>query len=108
MRNILSAMLAGLVGLAIVSSSVHADDSRVQSKTGFLKTNGRCDGFGIMFIEKTSWNPGEDYTCVVFPTLDGLAIPDEAKKAAYHELLDKRVAVTFKADSAHMKLISVQ
>ena len=98
-----------LVSMAIASSSARAD-SKVQSKTGYLKTNGRCDGYGIMFIEKSSWNPGEDYTCVVFPTLDGLSIPDDAKKAAYRELLDKRVAVTFQADTAnaHMKLLSVQ
>jgi len=91
MRIVLLALVAA-AGIA----SADAPAPKAQTKAGFLGYNGRCPGFGITFADKAEQDPlAKDRICVTLSALEGLPIPDDAKREAFKAMVGKKVTVTF-------------
>jgi hypothetical protein len=91
MRALLAVCL--LAGIAAADAPA---PPRAQTKVGYLGSNGRCPGFGITFADKAEQDPlAKDRICVTFSALEGLPIPDEAKREAFKAMVGKKVTVTF-------------
>lgn len=93
-------MRALLVFSLVATTGIAAADApaapRPQAKIGYLGYNGRCPGFGITFADKAEQDPlAKDRICVTFSALEGLAIPDDAKREAFRAMVGKKVTVTF-------------
>jgi hypothetical protein len=94
-------MRALLVASTLATASMAAADAhegapKAQTRVGYLGSNGRCPGFGITFADKAEADPlAKDRICVTFSALEGLPIPDEAKREAFKAMVGKKVTVTF-------------
>src|SRR5262245_6216485 len=100
-----------IASLLVASSAIAGPTAKSETKTGYLTSNGRCDSFGIQFSEKAKPDPvvADGRICVVFPELEKLAIPDDAKREAIRAMTGKHVKVTYTApDKATIKVTAVE
>jgi hypothetical protein len=112
MRTFVVLLLAALSAPGVaLARPTGAKPPKTETRTGYLSYQSRCQSFGITFSEKPDPDPvrPQGRQCVVFPALESLAMPDDAKREAFRALTGMHVKVTFTTpDPYTIELVSVE
>jgi hypothetical protein len=84
MRNLIIALAVLLPAMAMAKPNV--------VESGYLQYNGRCPDFGVAFHLTLNEEPPSG-TCVYFPALEALEIPEDAKREAIRAMTERKVEI---------------